>query len=50
MHEINPSLVAGAAEGETWGIDYGKMTPRLTGAIQALLARIEKLEATIEAN
>lgn len=50
MHPVTPNMVQGVDDPDyPIVMDYGKATPRLAGAVQALLARIETLEARLEA-
>ena len=48
LQEICPSAVTGVKDGEQMqGVDYGKITPLLTAALQEALAKIESLEARL---
>lgn len=52
LHEQIPDAVSVGLEEEEggfipWGVDYGKITPHLTKALQEALAKIEELEARI---
>ena len=46
LQEVVPQAVTGEKDGEQMqGVDYGKLTPLLTAAIQELTTRLEALEA-----
>ena len=46
LQEVVPQAVTGEKDGEQMqGVDYGKLTPLLTAAIQELTTRLAKLEA-----
>jgi hypothetical protein len=48
LQEIAPYAVTGEKDGEQMqGVDYGKITPLLTAALQEALAKIELLEARL---
>jgi hypothetical protein len=48
LQEIAPYAVTGEKDGEQMqGVDYGKITPLLTAALQEALAKIESLEARL---
>jgi hypothetical protein len=48
LQEIAPYAVTGKKDGEQMqGVDYGKITPLLTAALQEALAKIESLEARL---
>jgi hypothetical protein len=50
LQEVCPGAVTGEKDGdEMQGVDYGKITPLLTAALQEALAKIETLEARIAA-
>jgi hypothetical protein len=50
LQEVAPYAVSGEKDGkEMQGVDYGKITPLLTAALQEALAKIETLEARIAA-
>lgn len=46
--EVSEKLVARGTDNRAFAVDYSKATVQLTGAIQALLSRIEILEAKLE--
>jgi hypothetical protein len=46
MHEVSPTIVS-ATDGKPSAIAYAQATARLTGAVQALLARVDELEARL---
>jgi hypothetical protein len=48
LQEVVPDCVTGEKDGEQMqGVDYGKITPLLTAALQEALAKIESLEARL---
>jgi hypothetical protein len=48
LQEVYPDAVSGKKDGEQMqGVDYGKLTPILTAALQEAIAKIETLEARI---
>lgn len=48
VQEVAPYAVSGEKDGEQMqGVDYGKLTPILTAALQEAIAKIETLEARI---
>lgn len=48
LQEVAPYAVTGEKDGEQMqGVDYGKLTPILTAALQEAIAKIETLEARI---
>ena len=48
LQEVAPYAVTGEKDGEQMqGVDYGKITPLLTAALQEALAKIESLEARL---
>jgi hypothetical protein len=48
LAEVAPYAVSGEKDGEQMqGVDYGKLTPILTAALQEAIAKIETLEARI---
>jgi hypothetical protein len=48
LQEVYPDAVIGEKDGEEMqGVDYGKLTPILTAALQEAIAKIETLEARI---
>ncbi len=48
LQEVAPYAVSGEKDGEQMqGVDYGKITPLLTAALQEALAKIESLEARL---
>ena len=48
LQEVAPYAVSGEKDGEEMqGVDYGKITPLLTAALQKAIAKIETLEARI---
>ncbi len=48
LQEFAPYAVSGVKDGEQMqGVDYGKITPLLTAALQEALAKIESLEARL---
>jgi hypothetical protein len=48
LQEVYPDAVTGEKDGEQMqGVDYGKLTPILTAALQEAIAKIETLEARI---
>jgi hypothetical protein len=48
LQEVVPECVTGEKDGEQMqGVDYGKITPLLTAALQEALAKIESLEARL---
>ena len=48
LQEVAPYAVSGEKDGkEMQGVDYGKITPLLTAALQEALAKIESLEARL---
>jgi hypothetical protein len=50
LHEVYPqAVVAGTPENDQWGIDYSKLVPVLTKAIQELSAKNDALEARLAA-
>ena len=50
LQEVAPYAVSGEKDGEEMqGVDYGKITPLLTAALQKAIAKIETLEARIAA-
>jgi hypothetical protein len=50
LQEVAPYAVSGEKNGEQMqGVDYGKITPLLTAALQEALAKIESLEARLAA-
>jgi hypothetical protein len=50
IQEVCPDAVTGEKDGEQMqGVDYGKLTPILTAALQEAIAKIETLEARISA-
>jgi hypothetical protein len=50
LQKIAPYAVTGEKDGEQMqGVDYGKITPLLTAALQEALAKIESLEARLAA-
>ena len=50
LQEFAPYAVSGEKDGkEMQGVDYGKITPLLTAALQEALAKIESLEARLSA-
>jgi hypothetical protein len=50
LAEVAPYAVSGEKDGEQMqGVDYGKLTPILTAALQEAIAKIETLEARISA-
>jgi len=50
LQEVCPDAVTGEKDGEQMqGVDYGKLTPILTAALQEAIAKIETLEARISA-
>jgi hypothetical protein len=50
LAEVAPYAVSGEKDGEQMqGVDYGKLTPILTAALQEAIAKIEVLEARISA-
>jgi hypothetical protein len=50
LAEVEPGCVSGEKDGEQMqGVDYGKITPLLTAALQEALAKIESLEARLAA-
>jgi hypothetical protein len=50
IQELCPDAVTGEKDGEQMqGVDYGKLTPILTAALQEAIAKIETLEARISA-
>jgi hypothetical protein len=50
LQEVAPYAVSGEKDGEEMqGVDYGKITPLLTAALQEAIAKIETLEARISA-
>ena len=50
LQEVCPDAVTGEKDGEEMqGVDYGKLTPILTAALQEAIAKIETLEARISA-
>jgi hypothetical protein len=50
LAEVAPYAVSGEKDGEQMqGVDYGKLTPILTAALQEAIAKIEVLEARIAA-
>ena len=50
LQEVAPYAVTGEKDGEQMqGVDYGKITPLLTAALQEALAKIEMLETRIAA-
>jgi hypothetical protein len=50
LQEVCPDAVTGEKDGEQMqGVDYGKLTPILTAALQEAIAKIETLETRISA-
>ena len=50
LQEVCPDAVTGEKDGEQMqSVDYGKLTPILTAALQEAIAKIETLEARISA-
>jgi hypothetical protein len=50
LQEVVPQVVCGEKDGEQMqGVDYGKLTPLLTAAIQELSAQVTTLQAEINA-
>ena len=48
LQEVYPDAVSGEKDGEQMqGVDYGKLTPILTAALQEAITKIETLEARI---
>jgi len=48
LQEVYPDAVSGEKDGEKMqGVDYGKLTPILTAALQEAITKIETLEARI---
>lgn len=47
LEEVMPTAVAGERNGETFQtVDYGRITPLLAAAIQALSARVDEIESS----
>ena len=50
IQKVAPYAVSGEKDGEEMqGVDYGKITPLLTAALQEAMAEIQSLKARIEA-
>ena len=47
LNDIVPEAVCRNVEEDTWAVDYSKLVPMLTKALQESLARIETLEAAV---